>query len=121
MDMSAFGTAHFDSRGLWMAHSETLEMLRGLETQPGLFVFDRSVAAEFVVAREGGDPFFRPTHVHYKGGLYRVLGHGFLDGEEMTVYADGHGNRWVRPRGMFEGAMADGRPRFALFRLPGCA
>lgn len=68
-------------------------------------------------------PDFVPTHVHYKGGLYRVLGFGEIVGrtEEMTLYRDGVGNFWIRPRAMFEGRMPDGRPRFAPFRIPGCA
>ena len=50
---------------------------------------------------------WKPTHVHRKGGEYRVLGQGVLetDRSKVTHYDDQEGTIWVRPVQEFE----DGR------------
>ena len=47
---------------------------------------------------------WQPTHQHYKGGLYRVLGQAVHTEteERMTVYQTEDGRWWVRPAAMFE-------------------
>jgi hypothetical protein len=61
---------------------------------------------------------FKPTHRHYKGGVYQVVAHGrvsdpiYLAKTEVTIYRNEAGDIWVRPRQMFEGEV-DGKPRFA--------
>lgn len=58
---------------------------------------------------------FEPTHRHYKGGLYRRLfeaRHSETE-ELLTVYQSADGRYWVRPTGMFEERLPDGRRRFA--------
>ncbi|WP_298912317.1 DUF1653 domain-containing protein [uncultured Roseobacter sp.] len=47
------------------------------------------------------------THLHRKGGLYRVLAHGILEADrsEVVIYDDVEGTIWVRPKSEFE----DGR------------
>lgn len=47
---------------------------------------------------------YRPTHRHYKGGLYQVLGHAMhTEMEEMlTIYRDADGEYLARPKAMFE-------------------
>ncbi|MGE0724766.1 MAG: DUF1653 domain-containing protein [Alphaproteobacteria bacterium] len=60
-------------------------------------------------------PPFRPTHRHYKGGLYEKVGdarHSETE-EALVVYRTAGGDLWVRPAAMFHGTLADGRPRFA--------
>ena len=61
---------------------------------------------------------WQPTHRHFKGDLYRLIGYGRQEEtlEEVAVY-DGPGGSpafgiWVRPRLMFDGRMEDGRRRF---------
>jgi hypothetical protein len=47
---------------------------------------------------------YKPTHRHYKGGLYQLLGqakHTETE-EELTIYRDSDGNYWARPRAMFD-------------------
>lgn len=101
-------------------HSETLDWYDVVADGNGIR-FLKNPGADDV--RPVSDPAFVPTHVHYKGGLYRVLGHGIIEGEqdEMTLYCDGIGNGWIRPRGMFEDVLESGRPRFAPFSIPACA
>lgn len=57
---------------------------------------------------------WRPTHRHYKGGLYRVIGFARLeaDGAAAVIYENEAGEKWVRPRTGFYETMADGRRRF---------
>jgi hypothetical protein len=44
-----------------------------------------------------------PTHRHYKGGLYRVIGCAMhTESEKMLViYDDAEGRLWARPEPMF--------------------
>jgi hypothetical protein len=59
---------------------------------------------------------WQPTHRHYKGGLYREL-HRALHSETeeaLVVYQSADGRIWVRSAAMFDEALPDGRPRFAL-------
>ncbi len=64
------------------------------------------------------DPEWVPTHRHYKGGRYRVVGiarHSETE-EELVVYETPDRRLWVRPRTMFEEEVTiDGvrQPRFA--------
>lgn len=51
---------------------------------------------------------------HQKGGLYHVtdIATHTETGEEMVIYKNVHtGEKWARPRAMFEGDK-DGKPRF---------
>ena len=45
-----------------------------------------------------------PTHRHYKGGLYELVGYGRHSEteEEMAIYRSADGRLWVRPRAMFD-------------------
>ena len=66
---------------------------------------------------------WQPTHQHYKGGLYRVLGQAVHTEteERMTVYQTEDGRWWARPAAMFEETvMVDGEamPRFRPFIKP---
>lgn len=55
-----------------------------------------------------------PTHKHYKGSLYEVLGYAQHSEtlEMMTVYRDERGNMWTRPRAMFDEILPSGQHRF---------
>lgn len=57
----------------------------------------------------------KPTHRHYKGGLYRALfeaTHTETD-EVFVVYeACASGTKWMRPKPMFYGSLDDGTVRF---------
>jgi len=57
---------------------------------------------------------WKPTHRHYKGGLYRVLFEAIhTETEEaMTIYETPDGRRWARPSAMFNDTLPDGRKRF---------
>lgn len=58
---------------------------------------------------------WKPTHRHYKGGLYRVLFEAIHSETEeaMTIYQTPDGRAWARPAAMFHETLPDGRPRFA--------
>lgn len=47
---------------------------------------------------------WKPTHRHYKGGLYRLIGlaHHSETLDHLAVYEDSQSRLWVRPRAMFE-------------------
>ncbi|GLO66270.1 DUF1653 domain-containing protein [Oceanobacillus kimchii] len=56
---------------------------------------------------------------HYKGGYYNLLMNGTHTetGEDVVVYEDSEGRRWIRPAEMFHGEVkVDGKmvPRFEL-------
>jgi len=56
----------------------------------------------------------KPTHRHYKGGLYRVLFEAtHTETEEVFVVyqACSDGSVWLRPKAMFY-SVDDGTPRF---------
>jgi hypothetical protein len=59
---------------------------------------------------------WKPTHQHYKGGLYRKIAHAtHTERDEcLTIYEDRHGNVWARPTRLFEEVLPDGRRRFKL-------
>lgn len=42
---------------------------------------------------------WRPTHQHRKGGLYQVVGGGFIEADKshVVIYQDQDGTRWIRP------------------------
>lgn len=56
---------------------------------------------------------WRPTHRHYKGGLYRVVSTApHTEREELLViYENSVGEWWARPEAMFNGTV-DGKRRF---------
>jgi hypothetical protein len=59
-------------------------------------------------------PPFHATHRHYKGGLYEMLHlatHSETE-EMLVVYRGTGGIVWVRPLGMFNERLPDGRLRF---------
>jgi hypothetical protein len=65
---------------------------------------------------------FKPTHRHYKGGLYQKLLTGWHSEtqEALTIYRNEAGAVWVRPTEMFEGEAppspgAGARPRQQRF------
>lgn len=47
---------------------------------------------------------WRPTHRHYKGGLYRVIARGRMvyDLRNVVIYETKHGSIWVRPADEFD-------------------
>ena len=57
------------------------------------------------------------THVHYKGGLYRIIGvarHSETE-ERLTVYEQlwpKERSLWVRPTAMFNETLENGQARF---------
>lgn len=61
---------------------------------------------------------WRPTHRHYKGGLYRELMRGTLEASmtPVVVYQNQEGRVWVRPVREFDGEIDEGElgliPRF---------
>lgn len=60
-------------------------------------------------------PRWTPTHRHYKGDLYRVIGPIQLSEDRdvpHTEYENANGKRLARPTAMFEGYLEDGRRRF---------
>lgn len=69
------------------------------------------------------------THLHYKGGLYRVVGEALHTetSEALVIYEHvwpHERSLFARPKSMFYGTLPDGRPRFAdvaqlLERAPG--
>lgn len=63
---------------------------------------------------------WRPTHQHYKGGLYRVIAEGRYESdlEAMTIYDDAEGNVWVRPTAIFNEFLAPGAHRFTALPTP---
>lgn len=58
---------------------------------------------------------FKPTHRHYKGGLYRLLHaecrHSETE-ERLVIYQGADCRVWARPWEMFYGNIEDGRRRF---------
>ena len=61
------------------------------------------------------DSDFKPTHRHYKGGLYRVIETGVIHSETdelMVLYQTADGRLFVRPQQMFFEKLEDGRARF---------
>ena len=54
-----------------------------------------------------GAASWAPTHQHRKGGMYRVICHGFLESDrsDVVIYDDADGTTWVRAVAEFE----DGR------------
>lgn len=61
---------------------------------------------------------------HYKGGYYNLLMNGTHTetGEELVVYEDNKGSRWIRPAEMFHEAVeVEGKvvPRFELIGIFG--
>lgn len=57
---------------------------------------------------------FKPTHRHYKGGLYEFLcvaEHADNLGL-LVIYRDSEGSTWARDRSEFYGKLEDGRERF---------
>lgn len=69
----------------------------------------------------GGDGPFRPTHRHYKGGLYEVLYRATIEADlhAAVVYRDSSGTVWIRDSVEFFGTMPDGKPRFATIQAAG--
>lgn len=52
--------------------------------------------------------FWKATHQHKKGGLYRVICDSVMSSEDLSlhvVYDDASGKVWLRPKSEFE----DGR------------
>lgn len=66
----------------------------------------------------------KPTHRHYKGGLYRMVAAGLLESDprvRMVAYVGENGETWFRTAENFDEVMPDGTPRFyalALDNLP---
>lgn len=65
---------------------------------------------------------FKPTHRHYKGGLYEVIGEAMNssnDGssEIVTVYRNENGDMFARYMSEFRETLPDGRKRFDLLKI----
>ena len=71
-----------------------------------------------VALRHAKSPEWRPTHKHYKGGLYRVLMTCQLStGEELeegVVYDDNHGHVYCITRARWESKTEKDRPRYQV-------
>jgi hypothetical protein len=63
---------------------------------------------------------WRPTHRHYKGGLYRVIARAqHTETREMlTIYDDERGNIWARPSAVFDEYIMEVGPRFRALTEP---
>lgn len=65
---------------------------------------------------------WRPTHRHYKGGLYRLIGMGRIEAglAEVAIYDNANGDLWVRPWTEFHGSVDENGyiPRFAEIAAP---
>ncbi len=62
---------------------------------------------------------WKPTHRHFKGGLYKFLfvATNSENYEDMAVYQSENGNYWVRPLEMFNGTLQyDSEKRFEDIR-----
>jgi hypothetical protein len=46
---------------------------------------------------------WRATHLHKKGGFYRVIAEGLLEADrsDVVIYDDAQGQVWVRPAAEF--------------------
>lgn len=79
---------------------------------------DLLVARLEVALKAARAPDWRPTHRHYKGGLYRFLGQvRDANHEELSdgvVYDDRDGNRYFLLRSRFESLLESGRPRYEI-------
>ena len=55
-----------------------------------------NVIDRLLASRAGG---WRPTHQHYKGGLYRVVARGRIEADlsPVVIYDNDAGETWVRP------------------------
>lgn len=64
---------------------------------------------------------WKPTHEHYKGGLYRVIARGHIEADltPCVVYDNEAGETWVRPADDFD--QADPFVRFAALPTPSSA
>lgn len=69
-----------------------------------------------VALTEARDPPWVPTHRHYKGTEYRVIGRVMCadheELEEMVLYDDLAGRRFVLSRRRWESRLESGRPRY---------
>lgn len=65
---------------------------------------------------------WRPTHRHYKGGLYRVVALGRIEADlsPVVIYDNENGETWVRPADEFNGYAfrAEGTPVLRFTTLP---
>lgn len=86
---------------------------------PGCLIarLDAALSATPAAAQGGA---WQPTHRHYKGGLYRLIGQGRIEAtlQHVAVYENEKGEIWVRPWLEFHGLIGDQvrEPRFE--RLP---
>jgi len=105
-----------DRIACWATHTETMADLGVVRNAGGqLLAFAVGAVPAAVAAVPSTAPSgFTPTHRHYKGGLYAVLGvaRAMYGGEELVIYRGADRRAWARPREMFEGAIADGTLRF---------
>ena len=76
---------------------------------------DEIRAKQAAKPRGAGLAPWKPTHRHYKGGLYRLLFEAIHSETEepMTIYQTPDGRAWARPAAMFHETLPDGRLRFA--------
>jgi len=74
-----------------------------------------SLEAEIARLRTERDTW-QPTHEHYKGGLYRVIGRGLIEADRspVVIYDNAMGEIWVRPESDFD--QTDPFVRFAPIR-----
>lgn len=108
---------HHDDRIVcWATHTETMADLGVVRGGGGhLMAFAVSAVPAFVAADPAPVPSeFVPTHRHYKGGLYSVLGvaRAMHSGDDLVIYRGADHRAWARPKEMFEGTLDDGRRRF---------
>jgi hypothetical protein len=74
------------------------------------------VALDGIRALAGTTKAWQPTHRHYKGDLYRVIGPVQLSEDQEvphTLYENENGKRLARPTAMFNDTLPDGSKRFA--------
>jgi hypothetical protein len=65
----------------------------------------KACIAEAIASLEAdGALEWKPTHRHYKGGLYREIARGKIEADlsPVVIYDNAHGETWVRPFSDFD-------------------
>jgi len=106
--------AEIDAVAAALFQQWTAEILGRLETWEQQKSFTKSSyrqMAKFAIAAlasaRSPAPEWRPTHRHYKGGLYRKIGEGIHTEtvEPLTFYDNAKGELFARPTAMFNGSV----------------
>jgi hypothetical protein len=94
------------------------EMRRLIANSDHWVAVDKATLSEMIdmIPEQQG---WRPTHRHYKGGLYRVIARGKIEADlsPVVIYDNENGETWVRPENDFYSSIDCGEgeiPRFVL-------